>query len=510
MNKSIFSLYTPQKKIRVEEEKAFPDYCSDIVRILKTDAVPYITYEKGVIKDGSVITDVSGRVDFTVVYLGGEGYPESYTFSSDFRDSIKSALPEDSDEECIFTLIDVSVDNIYCKAQNPRRVNVKCDAVIDTKVKTNSLFESIDPKKDKDKIERKTEFVNCSSLVSNSSEVFEFSEEIKLPERSPLMERILSCKADINCDSSSVSDGKLNFWATLSVNCLYLSESDGERECSTESFYQPIELAESIECYDLNKDSHYILRLTPQSLTASITTDNLGLNRVLEVKGSYTAHYALLDDNKLELTTDAYGVGCNASLSEEKRIFKSFPGTLRQTTAIREKIPLKDTADKLEGISGDIRVVNWGWENERLVANCKVRLTAVGISEDKESSVNTELDLTVPLNLPSELTGGETEKTADISVSVGYIDSKIYGDSAELSFDVVTIADVFVENEVSFISAVSLSDKEIKEEREVFVYPLVNDTLWSMGKRYGVSQSDLEKTNAITDGKPKRVMKIPR
>ncbi len=507
MNKSIISLYTPIKKIRVEEEKAFPDYCSDIVRILKTDAVPFVTYEKGVVKDGSVITDVSGRVDFTVVYLGEEGYPESHTFSSEFKDSIKTALPDDSDEETVFTSVNVTVDNIYCKVQNPRRVNVRCDAVIDTKVKANSTFETVDG--EKENLERKTEVVSAASLVCCSSETFEFSEEIKLPQSAPLMERILSCKSDINCDSVSVSDGKINFWATLCVNCLYLSESDGEGENSVESFYQPIELSESIECYDITKDSQCILRLTPQSLSVSIATDNLGLNRVLEVKGSYSAHYAVLDDKKIELTTDAYGIGCNALLGEESKIFNSFCGTLRQTTAVRERIPLKESANRIEGMSADVKVTGLNRENERLVADCKVKLCAVGVGEERLSNVSGEIDLTLPLNLPSELATDKNEKSADISVSVGYIDSKVYGDAVEVSFDVTVLADIYTENEKSFISTVTLENKETKDQREVFVYPLVSDTLWTVGKRYKVSQSELEKVNSITDGKLKRVMKIP-
>ena len=508
MNKSIVSLYTPLKKIRIEEETTFPDYCSDIVRILKTDATPFVRSKKTTIKDGSVLTDVSGHIDFTVVYLGSEGYPESYTFVSEFNDTIKTVLPEDCDEECVSSFLDVGVDNVYCKVQNQRRVNVRCDAVLDTKVKVNSLFDSFEG--DKEKTERKTEFVNTTSLVSSCFESFEFSEEIKLPERSPLMERILSCRVDITPDSSSVSDAKLNFWATLSVNCLYLSESDGERECSVESFYQPIELSESIECYDLNKDSQYILRLTPENVSVSISTDNLGFNRVLEVKGSYRADVSVFDDKKIELTRDAYGVGCNLSTEEEKRLLKSLKGTLRQTTALREKIPLKDDADRIEGMSADIRFVNSSWEDDKLVVGCKVHLSGVALYEDTPSSVSTELDLTLPINLPSELSSSDIQKSADISLSVGYVDTKIYKEGVEASFDVVALADVYSENEVSFISSASISEKEEKDEREIFVYPLVSDTLWTVGKRYGVAISELEKANSITDSKLKRVMKIPR
>ena len=508
MNKSIVSLYTPLKKLRIEEETTFPDYCSDIVRILKTDACPFITNKKTQNKDGAILTEVSGHIDFTVVYLGSEGFPESYTFVSEFNDSIKTVLPEDCDEECVSSFLDVSVDNIFCKVQNPRRVNIRCDAIIETKVKVNSLFDSFEG--EKEKTEKRTECVNTTSLVSSCSQCFDFSEEIKLPERSPLMERILSCRIDITPDTSSISDTKLNFWATLSVNCLYLSESDGERECSVESFYQPIELSESIECYDLNKDSQYILRLIPENASVSISTDNLGFNRVLEVKGSYRADLSVFEDNKIELTQDAYGVGCTLSTEEEKRLLKSLRGTLRQTTALREKIPLKDDADRIEGMSADVRIVNSSWEDDKLIVGCKVRLSGVALCEDTPNSVSDELDLILPINLPSELSSPDVQKSADISLSIGYVDTKLYKDGVEVSFDIVTSADVYSENEVSFISSASVSEKEKGDEREIFVYPLSTDTLWTVGKRYGVAVSELEKANSITDSKLKRVMKIPR
>lgn len=494
-----------ERKIRIEGESVFPDYCSDIVRVIRVDALPCITSKKVYFKDGGVSLDLTGRVDVNVVYSGDEGNLESYGFSVDFADGARLSLPEETDSESVVAIVRPSVDGVSCKAQSQRKVSVRCELILDTTLKGNRAFEVFEGEKllSEGKIERKSFPVTAARITSLASDEFDFSEEIKLPAGLPPMERILSCRAKMSLENISPSDNRVGFSALVSLSCLYLPEGENER---AESFFQPIEVSSAVEA-DSTSDSAVSGYLSPVLLSYEISTDNFGENRVLKVSGSYKGDFLIMENASLTLTEDVYAIGGDAEVREGSERFSRFFGTLKEETAVREKIPLKTGIERLEDTCAEIKMKNWGFENGRLFADYKISISAIGVGEGGEAPVSEPMELHLFFSLPSELERVKESVTPEFTATVGYIDAKVVNGDAELSFDVVTRADIFLEEERDFVSSVAVTEKE-SERKDVFYYPSSSDTLWSVAKRYGVPLGELEKKNGITDGSLKRVMKI--
>lgn len=509
INKNITDVSHSVRKIRVEEEGILPDYCADIVRVVKVEASPVITDSKVRMQDGNIFLEATGKVDFNVIYSGDEGHCECYSFSGDFCENIKNSLLPSMEEDNISCTVIPIIDNSVCKVQSPRKIIVRCDIILDTTIKGNCLFESINAEayEKEGKSEIMKNQCKLASLSSSVSDSFEFSEEIKLPASSSPMERILSCTATVTLENTSIATNSLNFWGTLGIYCMYLPESDDDGKVSVQSFYQPIEISGKIETDHTQNDLWAMGNLSPSGVIFEILTDNFGENRILKVTGSYNAQFDIITNDEVELTKDIYGIGCDLETKEDNRSLLRFIGTLKENTAIRETVTVKEEIERIEGCRGEIRLVSKGIENGRLFADYKLELSGIACSKDGESGIKEFIDLHLPLNLPSEI--NDLDKIYPvISASVGYIDCKVSNGRCEVNFDVSTTAHIFEENQESFISGANYVADRQASDSHVFYYPSASDTLWSIGKHYGVSLDELKRVNSISDGELKRVMKI--
>ena len=133
--------------------------------------------------------------------------------------------------------------------------------------------------------------------------------------------------------------------------------------------------------------------------------------------------------------------------------------------------------------------------------------SAVGISQEGESSVSSSTDFTLSLSLPSEFFSFSQDIIFDIEAGVGFIESTVSDSVAELSFDITTVANLYLKDSVRYVSNLSFGEEIPKNDAMVFYYPSTEDTLWSVGKRYGVSQKKLAEDNG---GEIRRVMLIER
>ena len=493
------------KRIRVEEEFTLPDYCSDVSRIITVEGFPTLYSKKSYIRDGVIFCDVSGAMQFNVVYLSDTPEVEAYSFSTDFSDTVKTDFA-DIDEESAFVFVVPSVESSICKVQSPRRINVRAELGIAVDVRANRSFDYY--VKGQDPAETRECRVTALRCVSSRDGDFKVSEEIKLPKSCPPMERILCANLNIGTETAGTGDNSVNFVGSADISCIYVPEEEGEKKIY--SFYQPLELRGSLEVDEARGDMSAVVKLVPSSFSYEISSDELGENRVLKVDISYTAQCLAEENSAVTVTEDIYGVGCKLTPEYSSGEFRRYVGTLREENAVKEKIPLKKGIKELEGIIAAATVRNTYFENGELYADCKINLQATGITDDVPCSVNESVDVAIHLNLPAEVSGYRDELSFDISSLTGYVDASVGDGEVGLAFDVTVIAHVYHNTDKVFVSSVNIGEKTVTDGGRVFCYPSEDDTAWTVGKRYGVAISALAEANSMTSAEPlKRVMVIP-
>ncbi len=499
-------IYKTAKKIRIEDDSTLPDYCSDIMRVVKTECIPVITSKKIYVREGTVFCDVSGTAVFNTVYVSDSGSTESYSFSSDFYDTSKADISS-ADTDSVYAFVNVLSDSTVCKAQSSRRLTVRTDVCLNIDVRANVPFECF--AEAEGKTETRKRQASVLKIASSKDAEFRVSEEIKLPKSCPPMERILSAVLTMSLDEAKAGDNSVSFWGNAGFSCVYLPESDTEQ--GIQSFYQPLEIKGSFEVDDSRSDMAVIAELTGARPEYEILPDGLGENRILKVEFPYTVQCLVEENSLVTLTEDIYGIGCNVAPVYDKREFKKYMGTLRESTAIKEKIPLKKGITSLEGASAEVMLRDTYFENGELFANCRITLNAIGISEEMPCSILESFDTAVHLNLPAEISSYSKDLSFDISQSTGFVDIKAEEGSGNAAFDITTVAHIYYNDNASFVSASDIEESCAVCNDSVFCYPSDSDTLWSVGKRYGVALSALAEANSMGNSEQlKRVMIIPK
>ncbi len=498
-------IYKTVKKIRIEDDSTLPDYCSDIMRVIKNECIPVITSKKIYVREGTMFCDVSGTVVFNTVYVSDNGSVESHSFSSDFYDTSKADVST-ADADTVYAFVNAFADNTVCKAQSSRRLSVRCDVCLGIDVRANLPFECFADSEGKtESIKRQ---VNVLKIVSSKDAEFKVSEEIKLPKSCPPMERILSAVLTLSLDEAKAGDNSVSFWGNAGISCVYLPESDSEQ--GIQSFYQPLEIKGSFEVEDSRGDMSVVARLIGSKPEYEILSDNLGENRILKIDFPYTVQCLVEENSPVTVTQDIYGVGCKVTPVYDNKEFRKYMGTLRETTAIKERIPLKQVISSVEGASAEVTLRDTYFENGELFANCRITVSAIGVSDEMPCQVSESFDTAVHLNLPSEVSSCSKDLSFDISQSIGFVDVKTEDGCGNAAFDITTVAHIYYNDKASFVSASDIEESAVECSDSVFCYPSDSDTLWSVGKRYGVSLSALADANGMGNSEQlKRVMIIP-
>ncbi len=504
-NLQCVDIYKTTKKIRVDGESTLPDYCSDIMRVLKAEAMPVITSKKAYIRDNTLFCELEGKVIFNVIYCTDTQESESYSFSEDFSDSSRAEVGNiDADSLC--AMLSSDVENVVCKVQSPRRISARAELVLKLGVKANVSFESF--VKSDEKIEGIQREVYSTRIASSKDAEFKVSEEIKLPKSCPAMERILSARLELSCDEASAGDNSVNFWGNAAIHCLYLPDS--ESEGGIQSFYQPLEIKGSVEMDDSRGDMIASVSLIGGALDYEIMSDALGENKVLKVEFGYTAQCMCEENSPIVITEDIYGIGCEATPSYDRRELSRYVGRLSESTAIKEKLPLKKGVRSIEGAMANTTVKDTYFENGELYANCRIGISGLGIGENGAEPIYESFDIALHLNLPSEVAVVSDGLTFELSQTTGFVDARANGDDMSVSFDITTHANMYYNEETSFVSAVDVGETREVRDGVVFYYPVDADTLWTVGKRYGVSREALAKANSLeANGNLRRVLIIP-
>ena len=468
-------------------------------------ALPSLHSKKAYVRDDTLICETAGEVTFNVVYASEDGDIESYSFSGDFSDSSKAEIA-DADADSVFAFVVPSADNAVCKVQSPRRIGVRCELCLSIDVRANKSFESY--VKGDGSVETQERTATVLRSVCFRDEEFKISEEIKLPKHCPPMERILSVSEVIDLDDAVAGDNSVSFVGNAGISCVYMPEEESESGMC--SFYQPLELKGSLEVEDSSGDMWASIHLVPTSCSYEILSDNLGESRILKLDMTYTAQCLVEENASVILTEDIYGIGRSVVPTFASSTFRRYVGTLREENSIKEKISLKKDIKALEGIAATASVKDTFFEGGELYGNCRINVSAIGITEDVPCSISESIDTVIRLNLPSEVSGHGEDLSLDITTQAGYVDARLDGGSVGLTFDVTVIARLYCNESVDYVTSVEVGEEVKGEGERIFFYPSEGDTLWTVGKRYGVAVAALAEANSMTLSEQlKRVMLIP-
>lgn len=280
----------------VDGDITLPDYCPDIMRILKCSLQNNITNAK--ISGDRATADGCSKIK--IIYADEKNrifcYEQEYPFSK------YAELPAAYDNAVLSA--QVKTEYVNCRAVSKRRIDIHGVISIHFRVcamKSENLISDASG----DGIQLKKRGLDIADTVSIASKMFQFNEVESISDDKPAVSKIINICASAILSESKIIKGKILLKGDLSVKVIYIADNS-ENETGVADYSLPFN--EIVEAENVNDGCQLSVKLCINQIDAEPRADNDGAYRYLNVTADVTADITAYCPQSIKVVTDRKSV----------------------------------------------------------------------------------------------------------------------------------------------------------------------------------------------------------
>ncbi len=511
INTALMKVYEGIKHTEIAEEFILPDYLPDIKRIIRVDAKPRI--------DGKFITagkiDYEGDVVCHLLFCDDDNRLKTVTFTAAFSDGIELS---EADNECIANLLPAPC-SLNCRMLNPRRVSLRLRLDTECTVWCNRSFRpetvgNLSPFG----AESLTKELEVMKLICAGESGLNASADLEADGALPQIGEVISCNVDMSFYECKGSDGKVLCRGDMPITVFYSTpgEKNEDGTDGKESYtvlYRKLPIAQVVGADGVNENYECLARGSIDDIKVSVAENGFGERRILELDITYRIYLNCVCRDEVTVTEDMYALDRDVTAETEKNEFcylaRSYATSFGANAVIpRAELDLTD-ADNIFEVSSQPKV------NDAVLSDDRRRLVVTGVSPTSAIISGSDGLYSVEYEIPFKLeldASGIPEKFIYNSDAVcmsarGRLDGENIYTDLELQINLMILG----VNETEVLKKAEFTEKQPSEDipQMRFFYPSDDETLWDIGKRFGVSRRELEEANKLTGKKLPEILFIP-
>lgn len=485
----------------VESDVLLPDYCPDIVKILRCFCTPKIT--------GTQVLGDKLSVDLScllrVYYLGADKnircieQKMPFTKTGDLKVQTPNPIVETS----------CKADYVNCRAVNQRRFEIRCAVTIDCRIFSRSSSEVVCGAEGCG-IQLKSTPCQVTEICADISRQFSLHEDLQLSSQKPGVQSIIRQDCCCRISDYKVISGKVIVKGELLIHLLYQPETEDSSPEIME-YSLPVSQIVDVEGVDENSVCEVALCVVSGEFTPKVDLE--GESRLLAMDCTLTARVRAHRRQDLQLITDCY------STEYECRIERSPMSCLDLIKVVDEKLLHKcsmnipDGTDSVIDLCCLVTDTSSRTESGAVVAMMKLLLCLFG--RDSEGDIfyyeqPEECELRIPID-----TSGDAVlfyPTANV-LSVSY--SLSGTSSLECRIEIAVGGCVYSLMRPKVAVSISCDTAKAKERPGdaslIIYYATGGEDVWEIAKRYNTSLEAVMRENALdsTTLQDKRMLLIP-
>lgn len=497
--KAVKKTAIPSVVKEVISELSLPDYLPDVSRLLRTSAD--IGAENGYVGGNSLEYD--GEVNFTVVYATSDGRIKSVATSSDFDGALP--LPEtDGEREAT---PNIRVDGVSCRLQNPRRLSVRAKLDVGGDVMTAAdVVPAVSgcPTDDEAHILRRTREGESFCRVCVKDENVPVSEDIELDGSCASIGEIVSVALAPYIYEVRAENGRISYRGDVSAELLYLCSPSGENKpAEYASIRKKIPISGGVDADGVTDAFTACGDATVTGVEYRPQANATGENRVAEIDFTYTARLCAYMNRRVETVDDMYSTEFVSENTAEDvelcRVIRAgaFNFTADGTAPLDEKdhdIPVAESAA--------VTVEKVEKNGTKAVFTGKTDVSVI-LTDGGGSYVGRTVSY--PFRAETEVGKSRGEIECDAFPSVVGISARVDGGEIRCDVEVGISYAAFEREKVRSVASCAVM-KDRPRARPlpssiIICYPSESDDLWAIAKRYGTTEGEIMKANALTSEK---------
>ncbi len=467
-----------------EAEFSLPEYMPEILRIIKSNAIPKI-HSCNII--GDRIT-VDGMYDLRMVYVGDDNGIYAFSSSKPF-----TAI---SENEAFENAVDVDAEAVVsfvnCRATSTRQAQIKAGVTIKLTVYKEEIQDIISLEKEC-KIEEKCKPVSVCSSGCKKTKPFSLSDTISLTKPSAFILNYSSCA--ILTETRKINN-KIMVKGDAVVNICYVNAEN--KTCTEEiKHIMPINQILEFDGMEENFDGEVLLKVTAVDVVSK--GESNGVSSAFDVSMGINACINMWEEKEIVLICDAYSTEGSIDLKKQNYIFYENLKHINETFIFDSSFSVAgEGVSDIIGASGEIGEVNVIPSAGCLTVN--ESLSASFIIKDKSSNLSC---VNKTFDFSHKLSDEDYSELAIFSPDVKLIslNCSVKGEnSIIIKAEIMISGCAFTVEKETVVTDITESDRPfVKNDNAITVYfpEIKNESLWSIAGRYNTTVKAIAEENGL-------------
>lgn len=486
INETVYDGFVEQP---IECDALLPDYCPDIVKVLKCMVTPVITSAAvsgdRLIIDGMVTARIYYSSDTPCIRQSEYKIPFSKTVElrSAPQNPIVTATP--------------TVDYVNCRAVNQRRVDIRGALSISVKV-VGQKEEQVISGCDGAGMQLRQDVVPTTRLEAKCVSSLSISEELELGYGKNDVGAVIRAGCEANVTDYKIIAGKVVIKGDLLVHVLYQTKDD-ENKLDVMDYSLPI--SQIVDCGSVDENSICMVDFVVVSCDLQPKTDANGEYRGFALDARLQAVVLAHRGENLPIASDCY-----STLYETRSQSKPLSSN-NLTEVVQENVMHKTTLELPENVADVVDVwcllgaPTWKPGENALQLEVKCTVCMFARMEDgemlyfeQESNCETEL----PTSNANQVQFDPTASNLSTSFSLSG------KEQMDLRCEILIKGCLYEVRKIDALRSIEVDDQAVKTrdaDKLYLYYADEGESVWNIAKHYNTSTNAIWEENAIEDDK---------
>lgn len=309
-------IYEGSVEQAIDSDITLPDYCPDILRVLKCTIMPRINSTQTA---GERIT-VDGSALLRAIYVAESGRVHCYEQSIPFSKFVELSGIDNNP----FVKVRIKTEYLNCRAVSQRRLDIHGALSICFKVISKKPIEILSNAEGAG-IQTRRRNIEISNSIGGANRAFPISDVIEIGASKPPIAQIMRANAYAIASETKIINNKVMIKGDLIINTTYCSDTP---ETSMELIEASLPISQVVELVGVTDECMTDIRLEITSLDIIPKVDGSGMMRLLDISARVDATLNASQMVRVPIIVDAYStqydIEAEVKMAEHRCLIENF------------------------------------------------------------------------------------------------------------------------------------------------------------------------------------------
>lgn len=468
----------------VDCDVTLPDYCPDIMRILRCTITPGIATAGA---SGDRVT-AEGTAVVRVIYVSDSGRISCYEQTVPFSKSINvSGLEENV---CVRAVASTQYCN--CRAVNQRRADIHgCIAIsfTVTAIKKQEILCGVNGAG----VQLRKKSMKISDMICRLEKMFVLNEVKELDEDSPAVLRILHTRACARVSEVKAITNKILLKGEVWAKITYCTD-DGQVCCVEHT----MPISQIIEAEGIDENTNNCVHLDVCSFEAVPKADSAGEMKLMDITARVTAFVTACCEKELETVCDAYSTEYEADCEKQMMSLETLSGTFSDICLCR------GTIEAPEAVADITDVWCTGVTEKSFIVSGKVKISgslSVCVLYQSADSQPCMAEKSIDYEYERDVSVQGANARCEPWVYPGECVASAGGSGKiEIKAEINISAEIYEINEDRIISNITVDESKTRQSTAAALtiyYSEQGESVWNIARRYNTTVEAVMNENGL-------------